>query len=164
MSIPGKPHLNPRLTSPADMPVIAEWVKAHKGPEETPPAWLENALGIIIDDESGPACALFAMECFRVPFCYLDYPVSRPGMNRRESIDRFRLAVASLIQAAGKCCDPPATFTDFVCYASPGMAAILAGMGFEDWVGEPQYVMRFTLPPPPPTPVPSDSSAALCRS
>lgn len=153
--------LTVRLFEPRDMALISEWLEAHRGRHTQPPPWIEKALGVVVMDECGPACALFAMECFRVPFCFLDYPIARPGMGWHTSVERFRFAVSSLIQLAGKCCEPQAVFTEFVCYASPPMSRILEGMGFQEETPVPQKIMRLTIPPPPPPiPAPSDSSGA----
>lgn len=87
-------------------------------------------LGVIIEDEKGPCAALWCAEPVGFACAYLELPVSRPGLPMANALRAFTLAVSSIIEAAGKCHEPPGTFKHFRAVTPPALARVLMRLGF----------------------------------
>ena len=124
-----------RLYTTEDEAMIQSWRDAHAG-EETERAALPP-LGVVVELDGAPAGALWCIEPAGYPCAYLELPVTRPGLTVMQATAVFRFAVESLMALAGKGWNPPGVYTAFRCTPPPGIARVLARMGFvRESVGE----------------------------
>lgn len=93
-------------------------------------------LGCVVLDDAGPCAALFLAEPVGFACAYFEIPVSRPGLKLSQSQTAFHLAVKTLIEAAGKCHEPPGTFHSFRAVTPAPLARVLMRMGFVRETGE----------------------------
>jgi hypothetical protein len=134
------PLLQVRLYGEAlgDYQLINGWWHArHKEPlAETilPP------LGVIIMAGGEPIAALWAYECFGVGVCFLEHPITRPGLSIAQAKAALRLAIEACVQVAKSHGD----FALFKCYTIPGIAHVLPRLGFQRCTTEPMtgFILR----------------------
>jgi hypothetical protein len=116
---------------PEDRAMVSDWLAEHRAGVKELPEWVNGLLGVIIEDDSGPACSLFVLETYRSPWAILDWPVTRPGMSRKQSREVLTFAVECLMKLAGKCVEPPAEYTAFLALPQAPLVKIMERMGFQ---------------------------------
>jgi hypothetical protein len=124
-----------------DYRMVLGWWRMHGGEEmmfALPP------LGVIVEDDRGPAVALWCAEPAGFGCAYLELPISRPGLVPSVALIYFRMAVQSLIQIAGKCHEPPGEYRFFRAVTPAPLARMLMRLGFVQETPEPLIPMLFT--------------------
>lgn len=116
-------ELTARLYEPADLPMVADWWRAHGEGEF--PSKLLPPLGVIVMRGAQAVAALWLFMAAGCGVCFAEFPVSAPGLSMRESRDAFRTAVGALEEAA-KAND----YGVMICHTLPPIARIMRGMGF----------------------------------
>lgn len=106
-----------------DLPMIREWWKAH-GEGEFPEKLLPP-LGVVVEREGLPVCALWLFMAVGIGVCFAEFPVSKPGLSMREAKEAFTCAVGAL-EAAARAND----YGVMVCHTLPPIARIMRGLGF----------------------------------
>ena len=134
--------INVRKFTPEDLPEFeAWWAARHVG---ALPAGLLPPLGVVVEDEKGPAGMLWCYECYEVGVAWLEYPVTRPGLNVRRAGVVMAMAVAACMQYAGHHCIPPARYHVFRVATPSPIARFLRRLGFQfSDGGTPQRAMIF---------------------
>lgn len=142
MEVLEKPALSIRAYEKSrDYRMILGWWQMHGGEGseiELPP------MGVIVGDAQGPACALWVAEPVGFSVAYLEFPVSRPGLPPMQARAAFELAVASLMQLAGQCHEPPGQYKRFRAVTPFPLARVLMRMGFVRETTEDLVPMIFT--------------------
>lgn len=121
------PTLTVRPYTGEDFAMVCLWYQQHGG-DRIAIALPPN--GVIVEDEKGPACALWLAEPAGFATAYFEIPISRPGLPLSEACAAFKLAVSTLIDIAGERFDPPGKFHSFRAVTPPSLARVLMRMGF----------------------------------
>ncbi len=110
-----------------DYQLISGWWQARHGSPlmET----LLPPLGIIVERSGAPLGALWCYECIGIGVCFLEYPVTRPGMALVEARAVMSLAIEACIAAAKAHGD----YSLFRCSTLPAIGRMLGSLG---WVRE----------------------------
>lgn len=116
-----------------DYTQLDQWWKQHHAGAGALPKAVLPPLGVVVEDEFGPAFAVWCYEVYGVGMAFLEYAVSRPGISMRLVSNAGALAVLSIMEQAGKNIDPPAQFSVFSVSTKAGIARVLKRLGF---VGE----------------------------
>lgn len=114
-----------------DHPLINDWWQARHGALADLPAGLLPPLGCIVEDHLGPCFALWCYEAAGVGVAFIEWPVSRPGMQAVKTITAFEKAMDSLIALAGKCWDPPGDYRVFRANVLPAVYRSIREKGFQ---------------------------------
>lgn len=117
-----------RAYTTTDAPTVASWMAARGIPfhaaSELPPA------GVIIEDATGPAAALWCYEAAGIGVGFLRLPVTRPGLSPRQAWNACGMALVALVDLAGECFDPPGEYRVFHVSTYPAIARFLKRLGF----------------------------------
>lgn len=107
-----------------DYQTVNEWWTARHGHDlaETilPP------LGIMVTQNGEPLGAVWCYECFGIGVCFLEFPITKPGLKMGEAKAVISMAIDGAVAVAKAHGD----FSIFRCHTIPAIARILPGMGF----------------------------------
>ena len=121
--------LTVREFAPDDIPLLEQWWgQRHSDPF---PLALLPPLGVVIEDDAGPAGMLWCYECFGVGVGFLEFPVTRPGLSLRQAGEVMEFAMNCCVRLAGKCVEPPAEVPFFRVFTTVPVARFLEGRGFQ---------------------------------
>ena len=115
--------LTARLYAADDLPMVADWWRAH-GEGEFPAALLPP-LGVVIQRGAVAVAALWLFMAVGCGVCFAEFPVSKPGLSMRESRDAFGVALGAL-EAAAVAND----YGVMICHTLPPIARMMRGLGF----------------------------------
>lgn len=82
-------------------------------------------VGVVVEDDRGPVCALWLYLSAGIGVGFLENPVSMPGMGPRISAEAFAVALAAL-EAVALTHD----YGVLVCHTPAGIARLLGKQGF----------------------------------
>lgn len=116
--------LTVREYAKADWPVVSSWWDMHAHGAALHEGLLPP-VGILVADETGPLCACWLYMAVNIGVCWLEYPVSKPGLSLSEAKEVFRLAVQALEKIA-KTHD----YNIMMAHTLPGIARVMRGFGF----------------------------------
>jgi hypothetical protein len=85
-----------RKECPDEMAMIGEWWNAHGHPFRAFSPALLPPLGLVIEQHGEPIAALWCHLSMGCGVCFLDYPVTRPGLSRATAADAFRRLVNAI--------------------------------------------------------------------
>jgi hypothetical protein len=81
-----------------DLPTVAEWYWTHNG--GTLPRTLLPPVGVVVESNGEMVAACWLYMAVGVGVCFIEYPVSKPGMSMREVREAFSLLLATLQEIA----------------------------------------------------------------
>lgn len=136
-----------RYDPDADRPMIQSWLDYHAG-EAVPFPVLLPPLGVVVELDGEPSAALWCFECAGVDMCWLELPVSRPGMSLDQVLSAFRFAIKAIVELAGKGWTIPTTYHNFRAVPNPVCSRLLERMGFTRESPNEYIPMILTVPPP----------------
>lgn len=106
-----------------DWPTVSGWADVHAG------SVLVEALlppvGVIIEHEDQPLCACWLYLAVNIGVCWLEYPVSKPGLHLREAREAFHLAIQALERIA-----IALDYRIMMAHTLPGIARVMRSFGF----------------------------------
>lgn len=109
-----------------DAAMIAAWHRGHGGGAGPFPFALLPPVGIVIEHEEAPVAACWLYMAVGVGLCWLELPVSRPGLPLREAREAFRLGIAALEQIA-----QTHDYRVMMAHTTLSIARALRGFGFQ---------------------------------
>lgn len=113
-----------------DSLLLTEWSEGH-GTEGTAAMLpLLPPLGVVVEDDAGPAGMLFCRESYGVPAADLEFCVSRPGMTLAQASNVMAFAAAACIELAGKLVLPEAHYSVFRVTCRPSLGRFMERLGF----------------------------------
>jgi hypothetical protein len=111
------------------LPLINEWSRAAEMPglneAVIPP------LGVVVSDGIGPASAMWCFECYGVGIAYLEYAVTRPGLEWTHAANVLGVAACFLMSSAGRSVEPPGEYHTFRGCGRLANFRVLKRLGFE---------------------------------
>ncbi len=108
----------------ADWSLVSSWWDTHAhGSVLLEP--LLPPVGIIIEHDGEPACAVWLYLAVNKGVCWLEYPVSRPGLKLSEAKEAFHLATRALEKIALSL-----DYSVMFAHTLPAIARVMRGFGF----------------------------------
>lgn len=120
------PRFFMRSFTDSDYPMLREWWEA-RGRSTVPIAPMLPKLGVIASDDSGDCAAAFLYMDNSVGVCWIEYPVTRPGMPLSETRQVMGEITAFLKQSAAAM-----GYGLMVAYTLPAIARELRRLGFAE--------------------------------
>lgn len=107
-----------------DYQLVSAWWRERNGDDlmET----LLPPIGVIVERGEDALGALWCYECFGVGVCFLEYPVTKPGISGGLGLRVMRLALEACIKLAKSHGD----FSLFRCSTLESIAPVLPRLGF----------------------------------
>jgi hypothetical protein len=115
-----------------DYQTVSSWWEARHGAPLT--ETILPPLGVIVEDEKGPCAALWCYQSVGIGVCFLEFPISRPGLGVSASVRAFEMCVEACVRIAKAQGD----YSLFRCYTLPSIARILKRFGF--WGGDVKWL------------------------
>lgn len=112
-----------------DQEMVEGWYRSHRGLGELPVKLLPP-LGVIVEDENGPAGALWCYECAGCPVAIPEFPIARPGLSMNQAKAVFVRAMEAVMALAGKGWEPQGVYSVFRAWTTPPIFRQLKKMGF----------------------------------
>lgn len=125
----------------SDFPTLNAW-RMHRHSAQSPLAETTlPPLGVVVEDEHGPAGALFCYESFGVGVGILELALSRPGLSVKRAGAVMAFAVCACVQLAGKLVEPQGEFRLFRSASPPVIVRFLKRLGFVQADSTPHFTM-----------------------
>lgn len=109
----------------SDWPLVSSWWDSHSHGSVLHEQLLPP-LGIIVEHDSIPVCGCFLYMAASIGVCWLEYPVSRPGLKLHEAKEAFHMAV----QALEKCAKEN-DYGIMFAHTLPAIAHVMRSFGFQ---------------------------------
>lgn len=106
-----------------DMPMVSEWWGDHGHGEF--PASLLPPVGVVAEQEGEPIAACWLYMAVGVGVCWLEYPVSKPGLSVRAARTAFAALVGALEDIART-----HDYGLMMAHTLPPIARVMEGFGF----------------------------------
>lgn len=84
-------------------------------------------LGVVVEMDEKPVCAVWLYMAAGIGVCWLEYPVSAPGLKFHDAKEAFHLAVSALEKAA-KAND----YGVMIAHTLPAIARVMRSFGFRE--------------------------------
>lgn len=110
---------------PDDAPMVREWWRAHR--TEPFPDKLLPPVGVIVERSGAALAACWLFMAVGIGVCWLEYPVSRPGLAMSEAREAFACAVGALERVAVE-----HDYGIMSAHTIPPIARALRGLGFQE--------------------------------
>lgn len=107
-----------------DYQVVNSWWRRHN--ESDLPETMLPPLGVMVEQDGKPIVALWCYECFGIGVCFLEWPCSRPGLDRKQATEAFGYALKACIALAKSHGD----YSVFRCSTLAPIARVLPKFGF----------------------------------
>lgn len=83
-----------------DLPMVREWWRDH-GHKDAFPERLLPPVGVVVQDDDGAdIAALWMYMAVEIGVCWIEYPVSAPGLNIVQTKEAFHTAIEGLTEIA----------------------------------------------------------------
>jgi hypothetical protein len=108
----------------SDWALVSTWWDAHAHGSALGEALLPPT-GIVVEHEGEPLCACWLYLAVNIGVCWLEYPVSKPGLKLHEAREAFHLAIQALEKIA-RALD----YRIMLAHTLPGIARVMRSFGF----------------------------------
>jgi hypothetical protein len=108
----------------SDFALVSSWWDMHAHGSALVEALLPP-VGVVVEHEGNPICACWLYMAVNVGVCWLEYPVSKPGLTLHEAKDAFHLAIQTLEKAA-----KDMDYNVMMAHTLPSIARTMRAFGF----------------------------------